>query len=103
MNPDHQILAHGGAMNSVDMLVGLGPVLLGAVLIVSFVLLLSFDRSDKSGTGIRDETPTSARLLFSGTYYHLEELLAQEALEPERVGAGTATAAGPGPTSGEAR
>ena len=87
---------HGGATGAVDMLVGLGPVILGATLIGAFIVLLSFDRSASARSGYRDERPTSARLLFSGTYYRLSELLretddpseASEAArrEPERPG-----------------
>ena len=74
----HIIAFHGGATGAVDMLVGLGPVILGAVLIGAFIVLLSFDRSAAARSGYRDERPTSARLLFSGAYYHLEELLRQQ-------------------------
>lgn len=79
MNSDRTILAHGGATGSIDILVGLGPVLLGGALIVAFVLLLATDRSAAARSGYRDERPTSARLLFSGRYFQLEELLAREA------------------------
>jgi len=82
MDSDHIISAHGGAMSTADMLVGLGPVILGAVLIGIFILLLSTDRSPAARAGWRDETPTSARLLFSGTYYQLEELLKYDNEEP---------------------
>jgi len=78
MDSDYVISAHGGAMSTADMLVGLGPVILGGVLIGVFILLLSTDRSPAAKSGWRDETPTSARLLFSGTYYELEELLGHE-------------------------
>ena len=77
----HIIALHGGASGAVDMLVGLGPVILGAVLIGAFVVLLTFDRSAAARSGYRDERPTSARLLFSGAYYHLEELLRQQSAE----------------------
>jgi len=69
---------HGGATGAVDMLVGLGPVILGAVLIGAFVVLLASDRSRAAQSGYRDERPTGARLLFSGKYYELEELLRHE-------------------------
>lgn len=84
MDNDRMILAHGGASGAVDMLVGLGPVILGAVLIGAFVVLLSWDRSSAARTGWRDERPTSARLLFSGRYYDLEELLKHDLQEPRR-------------------
>jgi hypothetical protein len=86
----HTIALHGGATGAVDMLVGLGPVILGAVLIGAFVVLLTFDRSAAARSGYRDERPTSARLLFSGAYYQLEELLRQQSAvreppEPKRT------------------
>lgn len=77
---DAQLLPlHGGATGAVDMLAGLGPVILGAVLIGAFVVLLTFDRSSAARSGHRDERPTSARLLFSGTYYQLAEMLRKDA------------------------
>jgi len=95
MDSDHLILAHGAAGSTIDMLVGLGPVILGAVLIGAFILLLSTDRANAVRSGYRDETPTSARLLFSGTYYHLEEMLQHDhsptvppARRPEHTAAG---------------
>lgn len=69
---------HGGAMGALDMLIGLGPVILGGVLIGAFVVLLATDRSQAARSGYRDERPTGARLLFSGKYYELEELLRHE-------------------------
>jgi hypothetical protein len=74
------ILAHGGATSSLDMVVGLAPVLLGIVLLGAFALLLAADRSrrPKAKEGYRDLTPTSGRLFFSGAYYEMEELFGQE-------------------------
>jgi len=69
---------HAGATGALDMLVGLGPVILGGVLIGAFVVLLAADRSQAARSGYRDERPTGARLLFSGKYYELEELLRHE-------------------------
>jgi hypothetical protein len=77
----HIVAFHGGATGAVDMLVGLGPVILGAVLIGAFVVLITFDRSAAARSGYRDERPTGARLLFSGAYYQLEELLRQQSVE----------------------
>ena len=74
---------HGGASGAVEMLVGIGPVLLGCVLIGFFIVLLTFDRRNDRG-GWRDETPSAARLLFSGTYYDLEELLEGSGEDVER-------------------
>jgi hypothetical protein len=64
---------HGGASGALDMLIGLGPVILGA-----FVVLLATDRSRAAQSGYRDERPTGARLLSSGKYFGLEELLGHE-------------------------
>lgn len=79
---------HGGGMGSMDMLIGLGPVILGGLLIGIFVLMLSIDMSGTAKrryhSGYRDERPTGARLLFSGKYYELEELLKRDAEEPVR-------------------
>ena len=74
----HRLPLHAGATGAVDMLVGLGPVILGAVLIGAFVVLLAGDRSKAARSGYRDERPTGARLLFSGKYYELVELLRHE-------------------------
>ncbi len=78
MNIDQQILAHGGAMGTLDALVGLGPLILGGGMISAFILLLATGRSSRYRSGYRDEAPTSGRLLFSGTYFHLEEMLKQD-------------------------
>lgn len=93
MNSQEVVVAHGGATGAVDMLVGLGPVILGAALIGAFVILLAWDRSSAAKSGYRDERPTSARLLFSGTYYQLEELLKHEAQKPELRGKRAGTTA----------
>lgn len=80
---------HGGGTGSMDMLIGLGPVILGALLIGIFVLMLSIDMSGTSKqryhSGYRDERPTGARLLFSGKYFELEELIRRDAEEPVRT------------------
>lgn len=78
---DRQILAHGGGGGTVDLLIGIAPVLLGVVLLGAFVLLLQFDRANHARAGYRDHTPTSARLLFSGTYYQMEEWLERDSEE----------------------
>ncbi|MEQ1899017.1 MAG: hypothetical protein ABL971_16750 [Vicinamibacterales bacterium] len=72
------ILAHGGGGGTMEMLAGLGPVILGAGLIITFCLLLGADRSRRNKSGYRDMTPTSGRLLFSGAYFQLEEMLKHE-------------------------
>lgn len=90
MNVAHAILPlHAGAMSAMDMLVGLGPVLLGGLLIGIFILMLSVDlsRGSKYHSGYRDERPTGARLLFSGKYYELEELLQHNYDESTRTAA----------------
>lgn len=102
MNADRTILAHGGATGSIDILVGLGPIILGGVLIVAFVLLLATDRSSAARSGYRDERPTSARLLFSGRYFQLEELLAREA-EPRPPRADAGPPAGEAPAHQQAQ
>lgn len=80
---------HGGGTGSMDMLIGLGPVILGGLLIGIFVLMLSIDMSGTSKrryqSGYRDERPTGARLLFSGKYFELEELLKRDSEEPTRT------------------
>jgi hypothetical protein len=77
MAAEKVILAHGGSGSLLDTLVGVGPVMLGGLLILAFILLLAGDRRTRQRRrhGYRDERPTSARLLFSGTYYELDRLV----------------------------
>jgi hypothetical protein len=63
------ILAHsGGGMDdgSLSGLVGLGPVILGAVLIGYFVLLLGGERRPRRRQ--QDDSPSPARQMFDGEY-----------------------------------
>lgn len=92
------ILAHGGSGSTAEMLAGLGPVLLGAILIITFVLLLGADKSRRNKSGYRDMTPTSGRLLFSGAYFKLEEMLKHEYVDDRNLAAATAS-----PTDAEPR
>ncbi|MGL5809076.1 MAG: hypothetical protein ACRCYQ_03935 [Nocardioides sp.] len=69
------VLAHGGHNSTAELLAGLGPVILGAILITTFILLLGADKTRRNRSGYRDMTPTSGRLLFSGAYFKLEEAL----------------------------
>jgi hypothetical protein len=61
-------LAHGdgGMDGSLSGLVGLGPVILGAVLIGYFVLLLGGERRPRRRQ--QDDSPSPARQMFDGTY-----------------------------------
>lgn len=73
------VLAHGGAnATTTEVLAGLGPIILGVTLIVTFCLLLGADRTRRNKSGYRDMTPTTGRLLFSGAYFKLEEMLQHE-------------------------
>jgi hypothetical protein len=63
------ILAHGdsgGMDGSMSGLVGLGPVILGAVLIGYFILLLGGDRRPRRRQ--QDDSPSPARQMFDGKY-----------------------------------
>jgi hypothetical protein len=79
------ILAHGGANSTAEMLAGLGPVLLGVTLIVTFCLLLGADRTRRNKSGYRDMTPTTGRLLFSGAYFRLEEMLKHDYVDDRNL------------------
>lgn len=72
------VLAHGAMTSALDMIVSLGPVLLGSILLFAFILLLAGDRRSRAKArargGWRDERPTSARLFFSGAYFELDRL-----------------------------
>lgn len=81
------ILAHGGGGGTVEMLAGLGPVILGATLIITFVLLLGADKTRRNRSGYRDMTPTTGRLLFSGAYFRLEEMLKHEYVDDRNLAA----------------
>ncbi|KWX04686.1 hypothetical protein C3Y87_12385 [Carbonactinospora thermoautotrophica] len=63
---DQIFLAHGGGGGPSDVLAGIGPVLIGVVLIGYFVLLLASDRN--RGRRELDDTPTAARQMFDGKY-----------------------------------
>ena len=84
---EDNIVAHGGATSSLDMVVGLAPVLLGIVLLGAFALLLAADRSrrPKEKEGYRDPTPTSGRLFFSGAYFEMEQNFGQELMVKRNV------------------
>ncbi|MGL5825460.1 MAG: hypothetical protein ACRCYU_11705 [Nocardioides sp.] len=79
------LLAHGGANGTAEMLAGLGPVLLGVTLIVTFCLLLGADRTRRNKSGYRDMTPTTGRLLFSGAYFRLEEMLKHDYVDDRNL------------------
>jgi hypothetical protein len=80
------VLAHGGSMGgTAEMLAGLGPVILGVTLIITFCLLLGADRTRRNKAGYRDMTPTSGRLLFSGAYFKLEEMLKHEYVDDREL------------------
>lgn len=82
------ILAHGGGGGgTMEILAGLGPVLLGAGLIITFCLLLGADKSRRNRSGYRDMTPTTGRLLFSGAYFRLEEMLKHEYVDDRNLAA----------------
>ncbi|MEI2809725.1 MAG: hypothetical protein V9F00_05845 [Nocardioides sp.] len=88
------VLAHGGSMGTGEMLAGLGPVILGALLIATFVLLLGADsRRRKNTYGYRDLTPTSGRLFFSGAYFKLEESLKADFVDTRNLPSNTASEA----------
>jgi hypothetical protein len=93
MAADQVIRAHGGGGEGwVDALVGLGPVLLGVVLIGGFIALLATDRSGARRRGYRDSRPAPGRLLFSGVYYQLEEAFHQpDYVRPEPAGVASGT------------
>jgi len=79
------VLAHGGANSTAEMLAGLGPIILGVVLITTFILLLGADKTRRNRSGYRDMTPTSGRLLFSGAYFKLEEMLKHEYVDDRNL------------------
>ncbi len=82
------VLAHGGSMGMGEMLAGLGPVILGLILIGTFVLLLGADsRRRKNTYGYKDLTPTSGRLFFSGAYFKLEESLKADFVDNRNLAA----------------
>ena len=93
------ILAHGASGYTAEVLAGLGPVILGALLITTFILLLGADKTRRNKSGYRDMTPTSGRLLFSGAYFKLEEMLKHEYVDDRNL----AAAAAPSPTDAEPR
>jgi hypothetical protein len=63
-------LAHGGGGGGpLGNIVGIAPVLLAGILFLYLLLLLSADRRKiKHLEGVRDETPSAGRLIFSGEY-----------------------------------
>jgi hypothetical protein len=72
-----QILAHGGAA---DGLLGVGPAVLGAVLIGYFVMLLSSDRVAEKKMKRRNipDEPSPARQIFDGKYDWSRLMLADD-------------------------
>lgn len=79
------VLAHGASGGTGEMLAGLGPIILGMILIGTFVLLLGADSRRRNKTGYRDLTPTSGRLMFSGTYFKLEDSLKAEFVDDREL------------------
>lgn len=79
--------SHGGGGGTAEMLAGLGPVILGATLIITFILLLGADKTRRNRSGYRDMTPTTGRLLFSGAYFRLEEMLKHEYVDDRNLAA----------------
>ncbi len=63
---DQIFLAHGGGGSTSDVLAGLGPVLIGVVLLGYLVLLLASERN--RGPRELDDTPSAARQMFDGKY-----------------------------------
>lgn len=92
------ILAHGGGgdlFGTLGVLAGIAPALFGGILLIYFVLLTLGDRkSDAHDEGVRDETPTAGRLIFSGEYAWSRLMLEADiqahfkALEPARPAEG---------------
>jgi hypothetical protein len=78
------ILAHGGMSGTADLFIGIAPVLIGCLLLGYFILLLAGSKTSSAQSGERDHRPTPGRLMFSGAYYQLEEMLCHETKEPDR-------------------
>jgi hypothetical protein len=68
------ILAHGAMTSNMDMVVALMPILLAGSMFIVFGLLLGLDSKRRGNSGYVDMRPTASRLMFSGTYYELDQL-----------------------------